>query len=68
MYEYVEMPEMPFFDPYSYTRISPLWMVISGPKTGEKAEMMLNPYRKENWTRKSAVRFDRTEKLRRMTA
>jgi hypothetical protein len=29
-------------------------------KMGEKAEGWLNPYRKENWTRKRAVRFDRT--------
>jgi len=38
----------PYSYTYSYTRISPLWMVISGLKTGEKAEMLLNPYRKDN--------------------
>jgi len=57
-------------------------MVISGQKTGEKAEqpegqlaehleaakrqMLLNPYRKENWARESAVRCDRTKKRERM--
>jgi hypothetical protein len=35
-------------------------MVISGLKTGEKAEMLLIPYKKENWTRKSTVSFDST--------
>jgi hypothetical protein len=34
-------------------------------KMGEKAERWLNPYRKENWTRKRAVRFDRTADVRR---
>jgi hypothetical protein len=32
-------------------------------KTGEKAESLLTPYRKEDWTRKSAVSFDSTYRL-----
>jgi hypothetical protein len=38
----------PYSYTYSYTRISPLWMVIGGLKTGEKAQSWLPPGRTED--------------------
>ncbi len=45
-------PRPPISSPFASTEMD--------RKMGEKAERWLNPYRKENWTRKRAVRFDRT--------